>query len=191
MIMAWRGQLALIAKDRPTTPEHPSADRTPESTDPAGQMFMIRRGVEALLDPGLAAHHRPFAKDRDNADEIDPRPRGSLPRRAHATRSRQPCRLARDLWWVLGFAGGAWRQLSIRFAIRCRVAPHLRGGRRSRATPGRPGLLLGSMLHLEGLTDANIRTPALLPGQRSLHSRRFAGLERTARLRFGRRGCLA
>ena len=52
MIMAWQGQLALITEERPATIEHPSADRTPETPEPVGQMFMIRKSVEALLEKG-------------------------------------------------------------------------------------------------------------------------------------------
>jgi len=46
------GQRVLIAEERPATFEHASADRTPDTAEPAGQMFMIRKGVEALLEKG-------------------------------------------------------------------------------------------------------------------------------------------
>jgi hypothetical protein len=52
MIVGWQGQLALITEERPATTEHPSADRTPETPEPGGQMFMIRKGVEDLLAKG-------------------------------------------------------------------------------------------------------------------------------------------
>jgi hypothetical protein len=52
MIVGWDGQLALITEERPATSEHASADRTAEAPEPVGQMFMIRKGVEALLEKG-------------------------------------------------------------------------------------------------------------------------------------------
>jgi hypothetical protein len=39
----------LIEEESAARPEHPSADHAPE---PAGQMFMIRKSVEALLENG-------------------------------------------------------------------------------------------------------------------------------------------
>ena len=51
MIVGWDGRLALITGERPATSEHASADR-PEIPDPTGQMFMIRKGIEALLEKG-------------------------------------------------------------------------------------------------------------------------------------------
>jgi hypothetical protein len=49
MIVGSDGRLVLMTEERPATTEHPSADRTPEtpSPEPVGQMFMIRKGVEA------------------------------------------------------------------------------------------------------------------------------------------------
>jgi hypothetical protein len=50
MIVGSDGQRAVIEKeDRPTRPEHPSSDC---ASEPAGQMFMIGNGVEALLKKG-------------------------------------------------------------------------------------------------------------------------------------------
>ena len=42
-------QNGVIAEERPARPEHLSADR---ASEPDGQMFMIPRGVEALLEKG-------------------------------------------------------------------------------------------------------------------------------------------
>jgi hypothetical protein len=47
MIMAWRGQLALITEERPTTPGHLSADRTQELPDPIGKMNAPRPHAKA------------------------------------------------------------------------------------------------------------------------------------------------
>jgi hypothetical protein len=55
MIVGSDGRFAFITEDRPATTEHRSADRTPEIPEPkesAGQMFMIRRSIEALLEKG-------------------------------------------------------------------------------------------------------------------------------------------
>ena len=52
MIVGSDGRLVLITEKRPATPEHPAADLTPEAPEPVGQMFMIRKSVEALLEKG-------------------------------------------------------------------------------------------------------------------------------------------
>jgi hypothetical protein len=54
MIVGSDGLHVLIAEELPATSEHASADRTPETREPApaGQMFMIRKGVEDLLAKG-------------------------------------------------------------------------------------------------------------------------------------------
>jgi hypothetical protein len=56
MIVGSDGQNTVIAEERPARPEHPSAERTPAPSEPAGQMFMIRRGVETLLEKGEPLH---------------------------------------------------------------------------------------------------------------------------------------
>ena len=52
MIVGSDGQRVLIEEEHPGRPEHPSPDCTPEAPGPAGQMFMIRKGIEALLEKG-------------------------------------------------------------------------------------------------------------------------------------------
>ena len=52
MIVGSDGRLVLITEERHATTEHSSADRTPETPEPLGQMFMIRKSVEALLAKG-------------------------------------------------------------------------------------------------------------------------------------------
>ena len=49
MIEGSRGQLALIEGERPAESEERS---TVHALEPAGQMFMIRKGIEALLEKG-------------------------------------------------------------------------------------------------------------------------------------------
>jgi hypothetical protein len=51
MIVGSDGQRVLIEEERPARSEH-ALDWTPETREPAGQMFMIRQGVEALLEKG-------------------------------------------------------------------------------------------------------------------------------------------
>jgi hypothetical protein len=51
------GWLAVITEERPATTEHPLADRTSETPEPSGQMFMIRKSVEALLAKRLTVAH--------------------------------------------------------------------------------------------------------------------------------------
>jgi hypothetical protein len=46
------GQRVLIEEERPGRVEHPSSDCVTEAPEPAGQMFMIRKSVEALLEKG-------------------------------------------------------------------------------------------------------------------------------------------
>jgi hypothetical protein len=46
------GQRVLIEEEHPGRPEHPLPDCAPEAPEPAGQMFMVREGVEALLEKG-------------------------------------------------------------------------------------------------------------------------------------------
>jgi hypothetical protein len=54
--MIMDGRLALTEEERPAKPGYPSADSTPETPKPTpeltGQMFKIRKGVEALLEKG-------------------------------------------------------------------------------------------------------------------------------------------
>jgi hypothetical protein len=53
--MRWGGQLALIAEERPATPEHRSADPAPEAPEPPGKMDALQEYERAP---------RPHAKAR-------------------------------------------------------------------------------------------------------------------------------